>query len=180
MDDSRPGKFSTIGVVAAPYVLDPLSATPPPPRPSTGRKSLPIDFVVKDDGDFTAGPGDFIPIPRTMMKFITDAHGPALFFVQAVFAWTGFAARNDHLGLLVDNVVYPLLENEAMTDGPGVGLFKFGGPCQWAMNLAPGDHTAQVLLRGGTDEGDVKVGLALPAKVKASHKCPLVLSSIHS
>ena len=66
MDENNRGSFGGIGVVNAPYVLDPLSRAPQPaPRPATGRKSLPIDFVVKDDGDFTAGPGDFIPIPKT-------------------------------------------------------------------------------------------------------------------
>lgn len=181
--DSVQGSFAPIGVVPEVHVLNPLAPVhlqPQAPRPSSGRKALPIDFVVKDDGDFSAGPGEFIPIPKTMMKFMTDVHGPALFFVQAVFAWTGYPARNDHLGLLVDGVVYPLGENEIFSDAPGVGLLKFGGPAQWAMNLAPGEHTAQVLLRGGRDEGDVKIGLSVPCKVKANHKCPLVLSSIHS
>lgn len=182
MEEFRKGQFGAIGVVETPFVLDPLStpAAPAAPRPSTGRKALPIDFVVKDDGDFSAGPGDFIPIPKATMKFVTDVHGPALFFVQAVFASTGFAARNDRLGLLVNNTVYPLGENEAVSEDGDLSLRKFGGSAHWAMNLAPGEHTVHVLLRGGKDEGETKTGLALPAKVKASSRCPLVLSCIHS
>lgn len=182
MDEHRIGQFGMIGVVETPFVLDPFSspAANAPVRPSTGRKSLPIDFVVKDDGDFSAGPGEFIPIPKASMKFVTDVHGPALFFVQAVFAFTGFSARNDHLGLLVNNTVYPLGENEVLSDVTELALLKFGSSAHWAMNLNPGEHTVHVLLRGGRDEGDVKTGLMLPAKVKANHRCPLVLSCIHS
>jgi hypothetical protein len=180
MDENNRGSFGGVGVVDKPYVFDPFLPPPAsPPSPAPARKSSVIDFVVKDDGDFMAGPGEFAPIPKTLMKFNVDIHGPALFFVQAVFAWTGYASRNDHLALLIDSAVYPLTETETMTDGPGIGIFKFGGPCQWAMNLAVGEHSVQILLRGGKDEGDIKVGLSVPSKIKASHRCPLVLSVIH-
>jgi hypothetical protein len=183
-DESYRGQFGNIGVVDEPMVFDPLSkpAAPAAHRPSApgARKSVPIAFVVKNDGDFTAGPGEFIPIPKTALKFYTDAHGAGLFFLQAVFASTGFSVRHDRLALLVDGTVYPLAEYEAVTDSAGMGFFKLGGGYHWAMNLAPGDHSAQVLLRGGTDDGDVKSGVWVPSKVKASHKCPLVLSVLHA
>ncbi len=177
------GSFASVGVLPPTVVIDPVSgpaSAPSVERPKTALRWMPMDFVVKDDDDFTAGPGDFVPVPKTGLRFWVDQPGPATFFVQAVFGWTGFPARNDNLGLLVDNAVYPLVSGEAMQAAPGLGLFRFGGPCMWPMNLACGEHFAQVLLRGGQDDGEVKVGLALPCKVLANSKCPLALMVMHS
>lgn len=176
------GSFAPVGVLPPTLVIDPLVpiSTPAVERPKTALRSMPIDFVVKDDDDFTAGPGEFIPIPKTALRFWVEQPGPAVFFVQAVFGWTGFPARSDHLGLLVDNSVYPLVSGEAMQAAPGLGLFRFGGPSAWPMNLARGEHYAQVLLRGGQDDGVVRVGLALPCKVLANPKSPLSLVVMHS
>lgn len=182
-DPNGRGSYAPVGVLPPTLVIDPVSGPPSAPaveRPKTALRWMPIDFIVKDDDDFEAGPGDFIPVPKTALRFWVEQSGPAAFFVQAVFGWTGFPARNDHLGLLVDNVVYPLVPNEAMQAAPGLGLFRFGAPSMWPMNLARGEHYAQVLLRGGQDDGIVRVGLFLPCKVLANPKCPLSLMVMHS
>lgn len=176
------GSFSKdkVGIVPPVYVVDPVVQGPLAPPAKSPLRSMPIDFVVKDDDDFTAGPGEFIPVPKASMRFWVEHHGPALFFIQAVFGWTGFPARSDHLGILVDREIHPVVSCEAMQSAPGVGIFRFGGPSMHPVNLAPGEHFAQVLLRGGHDDGEVKMGLSLPCKVLANPKCPLSLAVMHS
>ncbi len=177
-DDKR-GSFGSIGVIEEKVVYAPAQSAPPPAPPAARTRSfLPIDFLVKDDGDFTAGPGDFVPVPKTKLKFRTEAYCPALFFVQASFGWTGYQARHDRLGLLVDDVAYPILEQESMVDA-ATAIFSVSPGCHWAMNLAPGEHVVQLLLRGGKDEGQTKTGLWLPSKVLANQRNPLVLSVLH-
>lgn len=176
------GAFAPVGVVTPEFVINPVKGDAPPPvaRPASSLRWMPIDFVVKDDDDFTAGPGDYIPVPKTALRFWVEQDGPACFFVQAVFGWTGFQARNDHLAILVDNKVHPLVVVEAMQAAPGLGIFRFGGPAMLPMNLAKGEHLAQVLLRGGHDDGDVHMGLWLPCKVLANPSNPLSFSVMHS
>lgn len=180
-DPNNRGSFSSVGVLPPVRVISwDAPAAPPPPRPALATKWSPMDFVVKDDDDFTAGPGDFIPVPKTSMRFWVEQEGPAIFMVQATFGWTGFPARNDHLGLLIDGAVYPLVQAEGMLAAAGTGLFKFGGPSMWPMNLGRGEHHVQVLLRGGNDDGEIKIGMALPCKVLANPKSPLSLMVMHS
>lgn len=176
------GAYAPVGVLPPTLVIDPQA--PPPPRPApgpgAGPRWMPLDFVVKDDDDFTAGPGDFVPVPKTGLRFWVEKDGPAAFFVQAIFGWTGFPARNDHLGIFVDGVIHPIVQAEAMQAAPGLGLFRIGAPFMWPMNLARGEHQAQVVIRGGNDDGEVKVGLSLPCKVLANPKCPLAFMVLHS
>ena len=86
------GAYAPVGVLPPTVVID--AAAPPPPRPvpSAGPRWMPLDFVVKDDDDFTAGPGDWIPVPKTGLRFWVEKDGPAAFFVQASFWFTGFPA----------------------------------------------------------------------------------------
>lgn len=180
-EDKR-GSFGNIGViqetvVVAPHSSNvPASGSAPVVRPQ--RAVPPMDFLVKDDGDFVAGPGEFIPVPKTRLRFRSEVYSSAFFFVQASFGWSGFSARHDRMALLVDDVVYAISEKESISD-VGSGVISEPSSSHWAMNLAPGEHSVQIMIRGSRDEGQVKTGLWLPCRILANRKSPLVLSVLH-
>lgn len=152
----------------------------PPGPPGPAGVGAAIDFVTKTDGDFTAGPGSFVPVPGTLLAFTQGTTGSAIFIINACFGCGFPNAQNDALGIEVDGTIFPLQANLWHTFVAGVGSFLQGASASWPMVLGAGSHTVQIMLRGITaGEFCSAAGLGTPATVSANPDVPLTLSVLH-
>lgn len=154
----------------------PAGPAGPPGPPGVGGA---IDFVVKTDGDFTAGPGAFIAVPGTSVAFVQGSDGAVLFLIQAVAGCD--MAQNFQIGLRVDGgTTFPLSATLIHTFAAGVSIFLVNATSVWPLTLASGPHTAEVMLRGiGAGEFCGGSGLGFPATVSANPDIPLSLIVVH-
>lgn len=137
-----------------------------------------FDFVSKTDGDFTAGPGSFIPVPGTLLAFSLPADGSVMFFVQATLGCS--QTQNGALGLRIDGVDYPVNKRLLHTV---VGGDEFYAPSSYMfpISLLAGAHTVEVVLRGLAAGSECAAsGLGLSQTVSASAEAPLILIAQHS
>jgi hypothetical protein len=137
-----------------------------------------FDFVSKVDGDFTAGPGAFIPVPGTLLAFSLPADGSVMFQVQATLGCN--QTQNGALGLRVDGTDYPITKRLLQTVA---GVTEFYGPSTYVFPLAllAGAHTVEVLLRGLVAGSECSAsGLGLSQTISASPEAPLILICQHS
>lgn len=144
-----------------------------PPGPGTA-----TDFLVKTDGDFTAGPGAFVTVPGTLLAFNTPADGAAIFLLQAVLGCSN--SQNAVIGLRIDGADFPLNVRLIHTFPAGVEEFFIPVHASFPMNLTAGAHTVEVLLRGiSAGEFCSASGLGFPATVSANTGTPLALTVLH-
>lgn len=137
-----------------------------------------FDFVRKEDGDFTAGPGAFIPVPGTLLAFSLPADGSVMFQVQATLGCN--QTQNGALGLRIDGTDYPITKRLLQTVA---GVTEFYGPSTYLLPLAllAGAHTVEVLLRGLVAGSECSAsGLGLSQTISASPEAPLILICQHS
>ena len=156
----------------------PGQAGPPgtqgPPGPGTA-----TDFVVKTDGDFSVGPGAFVPVPGTLLSFSTPAAGPATFLMQAVLGCNN--TQNAVIGLRIDGVDFGLNPRLLHTFVGGVGEFFIPVHASFPMNLAAGPHTVEVILRGiMAGEFCGGSGLGFGVTVSANPSVPLCVTVLHA
>ena len=152
----------------------------PPGPPGPAGLGTGVDFLVKTDGDFSAGPGAFIPVPGTLLSFTQGQAGPAVFMISGAFGCNFPDAQSDVLGIEVDGTPISLQAVLRHTFVGGVG--DFYNPCSalYAMQLAAGQHTVQILLRGfGAGESCQAAGLGNPAIIAANADVPLSLIVQH-
>lgn len=138
--------------------------------------------VVKTDGDFTAGPGAFVPVPGTALVFSMLTAGIAKFDLLATLgSSTGAvgAPQSAQIGLRIDGTDYPLTTRLIHTFVGGVGEFMVGQSSTFSLPLGAGSHTVEVLLRGLLP-GEYGGGLGVSATIAAVPTVPLVLSVSHS
>lgn len=139
-----------------------------------------VDFTVKTDGDFTAGPGAFVPVPGTLIGFSTAIDGPAIFSVQAVLGSPpAGSSQSGQLGLRIDGVDYPLTARLLHTFVGGVGEFLIGQSVLFPLTLSSGAHTVELLLRGLVAGEFGGVGLGTPVSVSANPTIPLAVIVQH-
>ncbi len=110
-----------------------------PPGPAGTTTPGYIGHTLKTDGDFSAGPGGFIPVPSTQLSFSLKKEGTVVFFVNAVL---GAGAV---IGIRVGGTDYEL--------SPGNHVFP--------VHLNPGDYQAEIVIRGGTVSATTATPLAL-------------------
>lgn len=153
-------------------------AGPTGPTGATGVGSA--DFIVKTDGDFTAGPGAFVPVPGTLVSFTQSEAGPVLLFLQAVFGCSP-GAQNAQIGIRLDGTtVFPLAANLVHTFAGGVNEFLVPASSFFPLTVAAGAHTVEVVLRGiAAGEFCAGSGLGLVATVQANASVPLALAALH-
>jgi hypothetical protein len=151
---------------------------PGPPGPGGGGGTV-ADFVVKTDGDFTAGPGSFIPVPGTLLNFVQGADGAVVFLINAVFGCG--QTTNDALAIRIDGTtVIPLQVSLFHTFVGGVGGFYQDATASWPMILPAGPHTVEIMLRGiGAGEFCGGAGFGFPATLGATPATPLTLTAFH-
>jgi hypothetical protein len=138
-----------------------------------------FDFVSKDDGDFTAGPGDFIPVPGTLLAFSVPQDGNVMFQVQATLGCG--QSQNGALGLRIDGTDYPITKRLLQTFAVGVAEFYEPSTYIFPKELLAGAHTVEVLLRGLEAGSECSAsGLGLSQTVSASPEAPLILICQHS
>jgi hypothetical protein len=144
-----------------------------PPGPGTA-----TDFLVKTDGDFTVGPGGFVPVPGTLLSFNTPTDGAAVFLLQAVLGCDN--TQNAVIGLRIDGTDFPLNPRLLHTFVAGVGEFFIPVSANFPMTLTAGSHTVEVILRGiGAGEFCSGAGFGFPATVSANPGTPLALTVLH-
>jgi hypothetical protein len=137
------------------------------------------DFVSKTDGDFTAGPGAFIPVPGTLLSFSIPTDGIVMFLVQATLGCD--QTQNGALGIRVDGTDYPLTKRLIQTFAAGVEEFFQPSAFMTPISLPAGAHTAEVILRGLVAGSECSAsGLGLSETVSASPETPLILIAQHS
>lgn len=161
-----PGPAGVQGPIGAPGAPGPGSITEPP--------------VVKVDGDFTAGPGAFVPVPGTAVPFTMATAGVAE--VKAIVTLGSGGTQlceNAQIGVRIDGTDYPLTVRLIHTLVGGVGEFHIGQCFTFPITLAPGPHTAELLLRGLLP-GEFGGGLGAPASVNANPAIPLIITVSHS
>lgn len=134
-----------------------------PPGPGTSRA-----FLVKTDGDFSAGPGAFIPVPGTTLMFTTTENGTVEFHLQAVL---GCSPLNSQVAIEVDGVSNPVAINLA----PGSIENLVPATSYLPLTLSAGSHTAQVMLRGIAlgQPPSCGTGLGVAAMIQANVDVPL-------
>lgn len=156
----------------------PGPAGPQGPAGAAG-PGLAVDFVVKTDGDFVAGPGAFVPVPGTLIAFATAIDGPAIISVQAVFGNPPVGSpQSGQIGLRIDGTDYPLTVRLIHTFAGGVAEFFIGQATLFPITLSSGSHTVEVLLRGLT-AGEFGFGLGIPVGVSANPTVPLAVTVQH-
>jgi hypothetical protein len=133
----------------------------PPGPPGAGAV---IDFVVKDDGDFTTGSGSPVPVPGTLLSFVQGVSGNALFIINANTSLNGGLPVQNILGIQIDGGVVTILQQ---TNVPPIDKNPISP--NWAQFLVAGPHTVQV----------VYTGFAV-FRLNANPSQPLVLSVVHS
>jgi len=135
-------------------------------------------YVTKVDGDFTAGPGAFVPIPGTLLSFTQGAPGAVLFAINACFGCDN--SVNNALALSIDGTIYPLQATLWPTMSSGVLGFLDGSSAMWPIVLPSGAHQAQLMLRGiMAGEFCSGSGQGIPATVSANPNVPLSLALIY-
>lgn len=159
----------------------PAGATGPAgPAGAPGPGSIVEPPVVKVDGDFTAGPGAFVPVPGTTVPFTMSAAGVAE--VKAIVtlgsALTTFC-ESVQIGVRIDGTDYPLTVRLINTGVPGVDEYLIGQCFLFPITLAAGTHTADLLIRGLLP-GEFGAGLGTPAAVSANPSIPLIMTVSHS
>lgn len=139
--------------------------------------------VVKTDGDFTAGPGAFIPVPGTALVFAMGAPGVAKFDLMATLGSSSgvpSTSQSAQIGLRIDGTDYPLTTRLIHTFVGGVGEFMIGQSSTFSLSLGAGSHTVEVLLRGLLPGEFGGAGLGIPATIAAVPAVPLVLTVSHN
>jgi len=176
------GIFGPVGPVTQ-TPLGPSQVGPVGPVGPTGPQGPPgagaaIDFVTKTDGDFSAGPGSYIPIPGTQLSFTQGMAGNAIFVINACFGCA--FSTNNALAISVDGTIYPLQSNLWHTFIAGVEGFLDGASAVWPMFLAEGTHTVQLMLQGiGAGASCSGAGLGQQATISANPNIPLSLAVVH-
>jgi hypothetical protein len=139
--------------------------------------------VVKTDGDFTAGPGAFVPVPGTALVFSMATAGVAKFDLLATLGSSSgavSASQSAQIGLRIDGTDYPLTTRLLHTFVGGVGEFLVGQSSTFGLSLPAGSHTVEVLLRGLLPGEYGGAGLGIPATIAAVPTIPLVLTVSHN
>jgi hypothetical protein len=134
--------------------------------------------LVKTDGNFTVpSVSPFVPVPGASIMFTQERDGNAAVFVQGVFGGNSVAGEaNGQLGLRIDGVDHPLTGNLLHTGAPGVDQFLVGVHSSFAVALAAGAHTVEVVVRGDASLG---APTGTPVTVQANPTVPLALTVIH-
>jgi hypothetical protein len=136
-----------------------------------------IDFTVKTNGDFTAGPGTpLVPVPGTLVNFVTSEAGAVLFLVQATLG-CGFS-QSAKIGLVIDGVTHVLSARSLSLAGGGNNEFMIGQPLVFAAILAAGVHTVEFALTGPLFPSDCSF-LGVPITVSANPTFPLSVVVVH-
>lgn len=145
-----------------------------PAGPGTG-----IAFVTKTDGDFSAGPGSFIPIPGTSFTFNQAKTGPVLFMINAIFGCND--AQNNALAIRINGGT-PIPVQLALfhTFVSDVGVFYVGASAFWPMTLADGSYTVELMLRGiNAGQFCSGTGLGFTATISATPDGPLAFAALY-
>lgn len=139
-------------------------------------------LVVKEDGDYTAGPGSFTVVPGTAINFTSQVAGVAHFFAAVTTGKTngspGFP-QCCQIGMRVDGVDYPLATRSLYTFVSDVGEFLLGQNLVFGLYLAAGAHTVELVIRG-LSPGEFGSGLGISVSVCATPQVPLRMSVVHS
>jgi hypothetical protein len=138
-----------------------------------------VSFKGKTDGDFSAGPGAFVPVPATKLDFVTAEDGPALFLVQATLGGgAATTSQNGYLGLRIDGVDHPLAPRSIHTMAGGVDEYLVGNTTVFPIALTKGSHSVEVILRG-LALAEFVGGLGVAVTVSANPGIPLVVTALH-
>ena len=149
-------------------------------RGLTGPGSITEPPVVKVDGNFTAGPGAFVPVPGTTVPFSMAAPGVAE--VKAIVTLGDGATQNCEsvqIGIRINGTDYPLTVRLIQTMVLGVSEFHIGQCFNFPITLPAGNYTADLLIRGLLP-GEFGGGLGAPASVNANPSIPLIMTVTHS
>lgn len=152
----------------------------PGPVGATGPGSIIEPPVVKVDGNFTAGPGAFVPVPGTSVPFILSAPGVAK--VEAIVTLGDLVTQtceNVQVGIRINGTDYPLTVRLIHTAAVGVGEFAIGQCFSFPITLPAGSYTAELLIRG-LMPGEFGAGTGAPASVNATPSIPLIMTVTHS
>jgi hypothetical protein len=173
-----PGPLGVVNQAAPQGAGTPGGPGPVGPQGPPGLGTV-VDFISKEDGDFSAGPGAFIPVPGTSFSFTQSVAGAVLFLLNATFGC--FQAANNALGIRIDGTtVVPL---QISLHGALLATFVFYAPAS-AVGVAvlpAGTHTVEVMLRGiAVGEFCSGSGLGTAAVLAAAPATPLVLAALHS
>lgn len=155
-------------------------AGPTGPVGATGPGSITEPPVVKVDGNFTAGPGAFVPVPGTAVPFSLSAPGIAK--VEAIVTLGDLltqTSENAQIGVRINGTDYPLTVRLIHTAAAGVGEFAIGQSFTFPITLAAGNYVAELLLRG-LMPGEFGAGTGAPASVNATPAIPLIITVSHS
>lgn len=142
-----------------------------------------VDSITKTDGDFSAGPGAFVPVPGTSIMFVQGTAGPATFLLNANLGATSGASglsQSGQMGLRIDGTDYPLVSRLLHTFAGGVGEFILAQPAVFSLPLPAGPHTVEVILRGLAPGEFGGAAIGIPASVAASPIQPLHMSVTHN
>jgi hypothetical protein len=147
-----------------------------PPGPPGGEGY--VDFVVKTNGSFSAGPGAFVSVPGTLVNFDQEATGAAVVLVQAVLGDGSGTPENGQLGIRLDGIDQPATARLIQTTAAGVAEFLVGQTLAFPFNVAAGLHTVQLVLRG-LAVGEFGGGTGAACSVSATTSIPLAVIVIH-
>jgi hypothetical protein len=150
------------------------------PVGATGPGSIIEPPVVKVDGNFTAGPGAFVPVPGTAVPFSLSAPGIAK--VEAIVTLGDLVTQtceNVQIGVRINGTDYPLTVRLIHTAAVGVGEFAIGQCFSFPITLAAGSYTAELLIRG-LMPGEFGAGTGASASVNATPAIPLIMTVTHS
>lgn len=153
----------------------PIGLTGPP-----GPGSITEPPVVKIDGDFTAGPGAFVPVPGTAVSFKMSAAGVAeVKLVLTLGSGATMHSESAQIGVRINGTDYPLTVRLIQTMVAGVGEFHIGQSFLFPVTLPAGQYKAELLLRGLLP-GEFGGGLGTPASVNANPSIPLIITVSHN
>ncbi len=141
-----------------------------------------IDTISKTDGDFTAGPGGFIPVPGTLLSFSTSLDGHAVFLLNGVLGTTTGAAsesQSGQIGLRIDGTDYVVATRLIHTMAAGVAEYQIAQSGSVTLSLPAGSLRVEVVTRGlGVGEFG-GTGLGTPLTVVADPSTPLNVTVLH-
>lgn len=147
---------------------------------ATGPGSITEPPVVKVDGDFTAGPGAFVPVPGTAVPFTMSAAGVAEVKVLLTLgSGATQLSESAQIGVRINGTDYPLTVRLIDTSVAGVGEFDIGQSFLFPVQLAAGSYTAELLLRGLLP-GEFGGGSGAAAAVNANPSIPLIITVTHN
>lgn len=153
---------------------------PAGPVGATGPGSITEPPVVKVDGNFTAGPGAFVPVPGTSVPFTMSTAGVAE--VKTIVTLGDLVTQtceNVQLGIRINGTDYPLTLRLIHTAAAGVGEFAIGQCFNFPITLTAGTYTAELLIRGLLP-GEFGAGTGASASVNATPTVPLIITVTHS